>query len=166
MNTIIAILMVSLVVFAFAAWISSRPRGKQLRAFANVAEGRQPRAQTLLADGVLAVRNLVMKRGSDARHVAACGVGDIPLGVANDTVEAAEEGVTVRKFGLNDEGELGVASGAIAQDDFLVPGAAGTVRTLPAAAGTYYIIGRATKAAADTDPVEYTPCFPIQRVVE
>ena len=59
----------------------------------------------------------------------------------------------------------GVASGAIADGDMLVPGAAGTLRKLPVANGTYYICGRAKGAAADGAAVVYIHCFPIQRVV-
>lgn len=166
MNTLLLIAGLILAIGLLFSVFRSQPRGKNLTALGNVAEGRQPRVQTFLADAALAARFLLVKIGSDARHVAACGVGDVPLGVAQDTAEAAEEGVAVAKFGLHDEGAIGVASGAITAGEFLVPGAAGTVRKLPVAAGTYHIIGRATKDAADTDTVEYTPCFPIQRIVE
>lgn len=166
MNTFLLIVGLVFAIGLLFSLLNSKPRGKNLTAFGNVAEGHQPRRQTFLADAAIAFRYALVKIGSDARHVAACGVGDIPLGIAHDSVEAAEEGVTVAKFGLHDEGAIGVASGAITAGEFLVPGAAGTVRKLPAAAGTYYIIGRATKDAADTADVEFTPCFPIQRIVE
>jgi hypothetical protein len=164
-NLILSILGVLLVVALFVSFVGSRPRGAQFTPLANVGEGFQPPSQTFLTDAAFAERYLLVKGGSDALHVALCGVGDIPKGIAHDSAAAAEESVTVHKFGLHREGAQGVASGAIAVEALLVPGANGTVRTLPAAAGTYYIIGRATKAAADTDRVEFTPCFPIQRVV-
>ncbi len=164
-NALGLFVLVAFAVTAFCRWATSRPRGRQLQAFGNVGEGFQQAVQTFLADAALGSRYLLVKGGTDVRHVAVCGVGDIPKGIALDDVTAAEEGVAVAKFGLHKEGALGVASGAIAVEALLVPGALGTVRTLPVAAGTYYIIGRATKAAADTDPVEFTPCFPIQRVV-
>lgn len=165
MNTLLAITMILVAILALCSWVASRPRGRQFTPLANVADGFQPAVQTRLCDAALASRYLLLKIGSDANHVAACGVGDIPVGFGLDTTDAAEDSVAVSKFGLQTEGALGVASGAIAAGDLLVPGANGTVRTLPVAAGTYYIIGRATKAAADTDQVEYTPSFPIQRVV-
>jgi hypothetical protein len=164
MHPFLLIVSLFVVISLFVSWVASRPRGHQLTPLCNVGEGFQPATRTYRTDAALAQRNLLMKRGSDVAHVAACGVGDIPLGIANDAPDAAEEPVGVRMLGLG-MGEMGVASGAIALDAFVVAGAAGPVRTLPVAAGTYYIIGRCTKAAADTEPVEFTPCFPIQRVV-
>lgn len=165
-NLLLSILGVLLVVALFVSFVGSRPRGAQFTPLANVGEGFQPASQTFLTDGAFAERYLLVKGGSDVAHVALCGVGDIPKGIAHDSAAAAEESVTVHKFGLHKEGAKGVASGAIDPEDLLVPAANGKVRELPAAAGTYYIIGRATKAAVDGDPVEFTPCFPIQRVVE
>jgi hypothetical protein len=147
------------------AYVLERKQSAGLYSLANIAEGHQPAVQTFLSDAAWAGRYLLVRKGSDERHVALCGVGDIPLGIAQDNSDAAEEGIAVEKFGLHNEGALGTASGAIADGAFLVAGANGTVRTLPAAAGTYWIIGRATKAAANGEDVEFTPCFPIQRVV-
>lgn len=143
---------------------ASRPRG-QTMSLCNIGEGFQPRCKTYLADGALTARNLLVKLGSDFVHVTPAGVSDIALGFATDETSAAEEGVAVNLLGVQERGALGVASGAIAAGDFLVAGATGTVRTLPVTTGTYYIVGRAIKAAADTAPVELVPCFPIQRVV-
>jgi hypothetical protein len=165
MHTLVTLLSVFVAIFLLVSWIASRPRGHQLSALVNIAEGFQPAKKTYLTDAAVAQRYLLAKHGTDASHAGICGVGDIPLGIYTDEATAAEEGVNVDKFGLSDEGKLGIASGAIAVGEYLVPGAAGTVRKLPTAAGTYYIIGRATSAAADTEKVEYTPSFPIQRVV-
>jgi hypothetical protein len=165
LNVVAGIALLIVAALALSAWAASRPRGHQLQGLVNVAEGFQPAIKTYLADAAIATRYLLVKKGSNAAHVAVAGVGDIPIGFATDTPEAAEDGVAVAKFGLLREGALGIASGAIAADDFLVPGAAGTVRKLPVTAGTYYIIGRATADAADTTQVEYTPTFPVQRIV-
>lgn len=164
MNNLLIVVGVILSIALLLSYLNSRPRG-QFTSLANVAEGFQPPVQSFLSDAAFAARYLLVKGGSDAAHVALTGVGDIPKGFILDTTAAAEEPVSVSKFGLHEEGVIGVASGAIAVEAMLVPGANGTVRTLPVAAGSYYIIGRATKAAADTDLVEYTPCFPILRVV-
>ncbi|MBL9187918.1 MAG: hypothetical protein JNK23_10595 [Opitutaceae bacterium] len=165
MNTFLIALFAFVAILALTSWVASRPRGRQLHGLVNVAEGFQPAIRTLLTDAAIATRYLLVKRGSDAAHVALAGTADVPIGFVTDEASAAEEGIAVAHFGLLREGALGVASGAIAADEFLVPGANGTVRKLPVAAGTYHIIGRATKAAADTAVVEYTPSFPIQRVV-
>lgn len=164
-QTIVAILGALLIAALFVSYINSRPRGAQFTALANVGEGFQPPVQTFLSDAAFASRYLLVKGGSDAAHVALTGVADIPKGFILDSTAAAEEPVSVSKFGLHKEGAKGVASGNIAVEALLVPGANGTIRTLPVAAGSYYIIGRATKAAADTDEVEYTPTFPVLRVV-
>ncbi len=162
---IVSLLTVGIACTLYAAWLDSRPRGGKLVALGNVGEGFQPAVKTYLTDAAFASRNLCVKIGSAADHVALCGVGDIPLGLALDEASAAEGDVAVARFGLHRDGALGVASGAIAAGDYLVPGANGTLRTLPVAAGTYHIVGRAEKAAANTDPVEFIPCFPIQRIV-
>jgi hypothetical protein len=166
MHTFLIALSVIVAIALFVSWIASRPRGHQLHGLVNVAEGFQPAVKTYLTDAAIATRFLLGKVGSDASHVAVCGATDIPLGVIHDEAAAAELGVSVAKFGLHNEGEIAVASAAIAADALLVPAANGKVVTLPATAGTYYIIGRATAAAAaDGDQVEFTPCFPTQRVV-
>ena len=165
MNALLTIALLIVAVFALAAIIASRPRGQQLTPLCNVGEGFQPAFKTFYADAVFGSRYLLVKTGSDASHIALAGVGDIPKGFTTDVPDAIGDGVTVRLLGIQEFGAIGVASGAIGQDDLLVPGANGTVRTLPVAAGTYYIVGRALKAAADTDTVEYVPTFPVQRVV-
>ena len=120
---------------------------------------------TKLSDAAITRRSLV-KLGSDENHIAPAGVGDIPLGATRDgSALAAGVLVSFAQFGIYSRELEGVASGAIAAGDLLVPGANGTVRTLPNATGTYYIIGRAKMAAADTLPVVYIPTFPVQRVV-
>ena len=56
MNTFLILLMVSLALLAFVAWIASRPRGSQLRAFANVAEGRYPGKKSYYTDAAHSAR--------------------------------------------------------------------------------------------------------------
>ncbi|MDP2226992.1 MAG: DUF2190 family protein [Moraxellaceae bacterium] len=166
MNTLLTILMVSLAIFAFVAWVASRPRGRQLRPLANIGEGRWPGGKAYLTDAAVATRYLLGKIGTDASHIALAGTADIPLGVITDEASAAEESVHVEFFGAGFQTRLFVASAAIAAGDLLVSAANGKVRTLPVAAGTYHIIGRAIKAAAaDGDQVEAVGSFPIQRVV-
>lgn len=166
MQSLLVILTLIVAAALFMSWVASRPRGNQLRSFANIGEGFQPANKTYLSDAVIATRHLVGKIGSSAAHVALCGVGDIPLGMITDEAPAIGDGVNVNLFGLEKECALGVASAEILEGAFIVPAASGKLRTLPVAAGTYYIIGRALKtAAADNDDVEFVPCFPIQRVV-
>lgn len=138
----------------------------QAPCFANIADGTHERAITRLTDAAITTRFLLGKIGSDANHVAACGVADIPLGVITDEANAAEDPVAVALFGATNETRKAVASAAIAAGDFIVSAASGKVRTLPGAAGTYYIIGMALVAAtADGDVIEFDSCVPVQRVV-
>lgn len=133
---------------------------------ANIGEGIHDEGIiTLRADAVIGSRYLLGKAGTDSDHIDLCGVGDIPKGIIEDEAAAIEDPVKVALLGACEGTRRGVASGAIAADDMLVAGALGTVRTLPVANGTYYIIGRAVRAAADGEKVEFSPSFPVQRVV-
>ena len=152
-----------LALLATCVWLAKR---NSLTFLANVAEGTHENALTRLADAALTTRFLLVKIGSDAAHVAVCGVGDIPLGIATDEPAAAEDPVNVELLGVGERTLLGVASAAITAGDLLVAAASGKLRTLPTSAGTYYIMGRALGAAgADGDTIEFVPSFPVQRVV-
>ncbi|PTY02580.1 hypothetical protein DB346_08510 [Verrucomicrobia bacterium LW23] len=133
---------------------------------ANIGEGVHHGSVTRKTDAALASRYLLVKPGSDADHVAVTGVSDIPHGIAQDEATAAEEDVAVNLLGCAKSTQLGVASGTVTVGDLLVPAASGAVRTLPASAGTYYIIGRALATVATTELVEFDPYPPTQRVVE
>lgn len=140
--------------------------GSTTLCLANIGEGQHEGNITKRSDAVIASRYLLAKIGSDANHVNLAGVGDIPLGVITDEAAAIEDIVNVALFGASECTLKVQAAAAIAQGDFVVAGAAGQIRTLPVAAGTYYIIGRAlTAAAAQGDIVEIDPSVPIQRVV-
>lgn len=118
------------------------------------------------ADAALATRYLLVKIGSDADHVAVAGAADIPLGVCTDEPPAAEDWCNVALFGSIGTTLPMVASAAIAAGDFVVSAANGKIRALPAAAATYYIIGRALEAASgDGVLIEVDPIPPTQRVV-
>jgi hypothetical protein len=69
----------------------------------------------------------------------------------------------VNILGLNEDTERMVASAAIAIDALLTTAANGQVQTVPVAAGTYWVLGKAkTAAVAQNDQVEVIPCFPYQ----
>ncbi|MDB6108263.1 MAG: hypothetical protein JWR69_13 [Pedosphaera sp.] len=136
--------------------------------FANVAEGTHTNGQiTRLTDAALATRFFVVKIGSDADHVAVSAANtDIPLGICTDEAPAAEELVSIALLGAAPGTLKAVAGAAIAAGAFIQSNGDGTVITLKATSGTWYIIGRAiTAAAAANDVIEFDPCLPIQRVV-
>jgi hypothetical protein len=129
--------------------------------------------ESLDADsGAIAYKNAVVKKGSDDRHfVAAAAQADIPYGVLlNDQVDSGEEGVikkSIAIFGLYPEslpcvsdGSGTIAAGAQVVVSAAGGAAAGKVKTLPAGAGTYFIIGRSrfAVAATDGDPVSLIHC--------
>lgn len=135
--------------------------------FANIAEGTHVESITKKSDAAISLRYAVVKIGSDIDHVAVTTANtEIPLGVCTDESDAAEDLVAVELLGAQPKTLKVVASDAITAGAMVVCTAAGKVVTLPVAAGTYYIIGRALKAAgADGDVIEIASCFPTQRVV-
>lgn len=133
---------------------------------ANVAESQyQGGKRTYYLDEAVTTKNLLVKAGTDSDHVAICGVSDTPKGFCPDEGAIGDE-VEVRLLGAgHQETGLAVASGAIAADDRLVPAAGGKVKTLPATSGTYWIVGKSIKAAADGEPVELIEFTPYQVTV-
>jgi hypothetical protein len=109
---------------------------------------------------------LLYKRGSDENHVALAGSGDKPLGVSPDRPKSAGDQLTVWFLGDHEGTLFGVASGAIAAGNYLVPGANGTVMALPAGAGAYYVLGEANAAAVDGQMVPIIHRFPYPPTVQ
>lgn len=169
MNTILLLIALALVVLGIGllALASAIGKGKKCVQFANVAEGTYCEGvKTYKVDAAFSSRFLLCKVGTDVDHVDIAGTSDIPLGINTDSAAAAEEEVAVALFGAAEGTRRVVASAAISVGDMVVSAANGKVRTLPGTTGTYYIIGRAIKAAsADGDVIEISPTFPIQRVV-
>lgn len=129
------------------------------------ARGTFAGPKTYIADAAIADRYRIVTAGAADGSVAVCGVSDVPKGIALDNPAAAGDGVAVDRFGSGAAEGIGVASGAIARKDILVPGAAGSIRKLPAASGTYWAIGQAEEAAADTAQVIYHKWSPTQITV-
>lgn len=165
MNTTTHTALFALFIAAAFFVVRSYLRRRQLVPLANVSEGVWPGCKAYYSSGAITARYLLGTAGADDRHIALCGVGDVPRGIITDEADAAEELVNVDLLGVRQETAKGVASGAISEADELVAGASGTVRALPVAAGTYWVIGRALSDAADAGIVQYVPSFPVQRVV-
>jgi len=127
---------------------------------ANVGEGCHNKGKlTKKADAAIATKYLLVKVGTDADHVAACGATDRPLGVCYDEADAAEDYVAVFTFGAAGETLLMIANGAVTMGDLLYTAASGKVSSY-AAAGSF-CVGRAlTTATADGDQVEVDPRGP------
>jgi hypothetical protein len=121
---------------------------------------------TKIADAAIPRRSVVMI-GSDENHIVLCTAGSIPLGSTRDgSALAAGTRLSFAQYGLFRRELEGIANGAIAAGDMLVPGVvAGSLQKLPTSGGTYYICGRAKSAGVDTGSFVYIPSFPVQRVV-
>lgn len=134
---------------------------------ANIAEGLHPDgALGKRADAAITDRNRLVKIGSDSSHIALCGAADMPLGVCPDEPEAAEDPVAVLALGARKGTVPMVASEAIAADVDVYTAANGKIQDEPAAAGTFWLVGKTVGAAgADGDDVEVIPCKPVKLVV-
>lgn len=119
---------------------------------------------TKVADAAIA-RNLLVRMTS-ATNVDLCGASQRPLGVASENeTSASTQRIPVNPMALTGTKIL-VASEPIAVDAEIYTAASGKVQDLPAAAGTYFRVGRAlTSAAADGDPIEVETHAPIRVVV-
>lgn len=156
------------------ALLGHRLRGRAL-ATNIVFTPQQTSHGTVSLDGTAAIatKNYVVCRGADDRHFkVGTLITDVPLGVLlNDEIETAEVDVTKKNialFGLYPESLPAVAAAAIAVDALLVIDLAtpGRVKTLPAAAATYLVIGRNRFTVANAgDPVSIAHCVPYTVVV-
>ena len=122
---------------------------------------------TAVADAAFTSRYLVAKRGASNQSVAIAGPGDLPYAVVPDMTPTTDTDLSyplpVNILGLNEDTERMIAGAPIAIDALLTTAADGQVQTLPAAAGTYWVLGKAkTAALAQNDQVEVIPCFPYQ----
>lgn len=142
-----------------------RNRGRVALANENLALQCRTENVRLKADAAIS-RYLLVKYGSDGEHAAICGASDIPLGNSDDSPGAAEDPFTVNIFGLLKRERIVIASEAITANKDVYTAANGKVQDLPAGAGTYYLVGRTSQAAAaDGDKVRIVPCFPQKLVV-
>ena len=158
----------------FFAHFANRFRGRAL-ATNVVFTPQQTSHGTVSLDGTAAIatKNYVVVRGADDRHFKlGSAVTDVPLGILLNDEIATDEVDVVKKnialFGLWPESLPAVAEAAIAVDALLVIDLAtpGRVKTLPAAAGTYLVIGRSRfTVAAAGDPVSIAHCLPYAVVV-
>ena len=152
-----------------SGWFNTRTHRRQLRrvALANDNLALQCRKENvrLKADAAIS-RYLLVKYGSDMEHAALCGAAGIPLGNSEDSPGAAEDPFTVTMFGLTCKEVIVIASEAIAANVDVYTAANGKVQDLPAGAGTYYLVGRSSQAAAgDGDKLRLLPCFPVKVVI-
>ena len=150
---------------ASAAIIASRHQQQIALANAYTEVTTHKHKASYLSDGAL-TRYLLLKFGSDSRHVTTCGANDVPLGNSEDAPDAAEYPTEVAILGLSDSSRVMIASEAITVGSPVFTAASGKVQDLPGTSGTYYQVGFAlTASAADGDQIEIATCVPIKTVV-
>lgn len=157
MHGSIPVLLVALLFLAILLFRSTR--APKITAY-NVGEGFWPGKKSYISDVVVSSRYLLGKIGTGPSNIAIAGAADKPIGIITDEA-AVGDIIDVDFLGSARETKIMVASAAIAAGDFLMPAANGQVATLSASAGTYYVVGRALKAAAaagDLIEVDPIPC--------
>lgn len=130
-----------------------RPRGGIALANAPESGVHEGGRITKKADAAIALRNALVKVGSDANHIAVAGAAEFAIGVCTDEPTAAEEIVNVQLLACSDRTVLMVTNGAgaIVAGDLLAPAASGKVAKLTAGAGNHYVVGVALESPATTD---------------
>lgn len=118
------------------------------------------------ADAAITTRYLLVKQGTDARHIAVNGAADRPLGPCMDAPEAAEDLAAVRLLGAYKGTTTMIGSAAIAANLDIYTAADGKVQGEPTTAGTFWLVGRsATACVGDGLEFEVTPRAPVRVVV-
>jgi hypothetical protein len=180
-HPIITCLVLLLILAAAWAFISKRRvvnRGRSIDLANNaLIVNITPKGRaTAIGDVAFQSRYLIAKRGAYEYSIAIAGQGDIPYGVVPDmtpTTDSQSPGgsdynLPVNIFGLNQDTERVIASGAINIDDLVTTDAAGQVRSItPLPPGTYWVIGKAkTATVAQGDQLELIPAFPYQKTID
>lgn len=137
-------------------------------AFNGIGSGKHPHGRlSLFSDDAHTARHLLVKRGSDVYHMAVCAAAsDEPLGTCFDQPDAAEYAGGVQLLGACEDTVTVVSSEAIAAEAWLYSNGDGRVQNNPAAAGTYWLVGKAKEACGAADQqIEIEPCTPIRLVI-
>jgi hypothetical protein len=133
--------------------------------FANIADGTHAGAVTATAATAFNSKYLLAKADATPGSVDVCGVSDVPVGVATDEA-AVGDILAIKLLGTGAQTTRMVASAGIAAEMMLYTAANGQVQTEPAAAGTYYLVGRSLTAATGAgDRLEVEPCLPVRLTV-
>ena len=148
---------IKLIALAISALFVAGLREQFATANAESAAGTHPGAFTRRADAAHDATHLLVKVGTDARHVAVCGAGDRPLGTTKDQPEAAEDIIAVDPLvGGTVGSRLFRCTTALAADIDLFTAASGRVRALPGSGGgTAYLVGRSIQAAVQVGTNDY-----------
>jgi hypothetical protein len=141
-------------------------------ATANVegATGTHPGTLTKRADAATTSTHLLYKQGTDAFHVAVCGLNDYPVGTCADQPEAAEDIIGITPLGSIPGTRKMRCATALAANIDVFTAAAGLVAALPGSGGgTAYKVGRTVALAVLVGTndyiVEVAPCMPLATTI-
>lgn len=170
MNTILCLVSLFVVASLLVSWVASRPRGRQFQALVNTAPSNWGTfaggLRTFLADAAITTRYKLVKKGSDAEHIAImAATSDEPIGVCVDEPSAAEQPATVEMLGVSARTVPVVAGGAITDGADLYGTSTGAVVVKPTAAGTYWQVGSAIGAWSTGESFTMVPRKPRKLIV-
>lgn len=103
--------------------------------------------------------HLLAKKGVAAGSCDVCGAADEPLGPCIDQPKT-DDRATVQHLGATSGTMTVIASKAIAENTRVYTTAGGKV-TDAIVSGSYLVGKTVTTSAADNDPLEIVPCFPV-----
>lgn len=135
------------------------------------ATGTHAGAFTRRADAAHTATHLVLKQGTDARHVAICGAADRPIGTTQDQPSAAEDIIAVDPLSSGTPGTRKFrCATALAANIDIFTAANGLVRALPGSGGgTAYLVGHTIELAGQVGTSDYLveaiPCTPVATTI-
>ena len=163
MHSILQVALLALLVIATLAVLVTWAKGfrsSSVSAFNALGDGVHHGDVPVTLEAAVGTRHLLLRKGTGSNQVLVGTATDRPWGFAEDE-GAVGDIIAMHPLGLGGRTVLGVASAAIAANALLSPAASGKVRTLPVAAGTYWVIGYAqTAAGADGEQIEIVSCVP------
>lgn len=157
-----------LILLAFAGLFVGGLRNAHATANTETAAGTH-RVLNLRSDAAHTYTHLLVKAGTDAFHGAVCGAGNFPIGSTSDSPDSAEDILHVLPLNSGEHTRRLRCATALAPDIDVYAAAAGFVQGEPAAAGTYYLVGRtvalAVQEGAGNYVVEVAPRPPVKLTV-
>lgn len=161
---------IKLLTLSLAALFVGGLRDSFATANAEGATGTHPGTLTKRADAATTLTHLLYKQGTDAFHVAVCGLGDYPVGTSSDQPEAAEDIINITPLGSIPGTRKMRCATALAADVNVYTAAAGLVAALPGSGGgTAYLVGRTVALAVLVGTndyiVEVAPRMPVATTI-
>ncbi len=166
---LIPMIALAAIAFAHRDGVISYFRNRGLQLALNASIDCEGPTLTRMADAAHTDYILVKRGSTAATGYNVCGANDQPFAVALDSVSSTQTGEAraLRALGLGDKAIPIRVSEASTIGEIAVTAASGRVQSgMPATAGTYYIVGRHSKAQSTAGELgEIIPCSPQKLVV-